>query len=145
MGDFNTVVDMSEVCGASGDISASMDEFKGCLTEIGLITLPMQGNTFTWHNCSADSRSLWKRLDRMLVNDRWLELWLGTHYVSLNPRTSDHAPLVLKGELQNPPVMLFWFDNYLACSPNFIPLVHSIWHNQVVGTSKYSVTRNWRH
>ncbi|KAL0287157.1 UNVERIFIED_CONTAM: hypothetical protein Scaly_2774900 [Sesamum calycinum] len=126
MGDFNTVVDMSEVCGASGDISASMDEFKGCLTEIGLITLSMQGNTLTWHNCSPDSRSLWKRLDRILVNDRWLELWPGTHYVSLNPRTSDHSHLVLKGGLQNQPVMLFQFDNYLACSPNFIPLVHSI-------------------
>ncbi|KAL0333994.1 UNVERIFIED_CONTAM: hypothetical protein Sangu_1555600 [Sesamum angustifolium] len=68
MGDFNTVVDTSEVCGVSGDIRAAMDEFKGFLTETGLITLPMQGNTFTWHNCSTDSRSLWKRLDRMLVN-----------------------------------------------------------------------------
>ncbi|KAK4392794.1 hypothetical protein Sango_2057200 [Sesamum angolense] len=77
----------------------------------------------------------------MLVNDRWLELWLGTHYVSLNPRTSDHSPLVLKGELRSPPVMLFRFDNYLASSPSFIPMVHSIWHNQVVGTSMYSVTR----
>ncbi|KAK4394431.1 hypothetical protein Sango_1597400 [Sesamum angolense] len=141
MGSFNTVVDMSEICGASGDISASMDEFKGCLTETGLITLPMQGNTFTWHNCSTDSRSLWKRLDRMLVNDRWLELWPGTHYVSLNPRTLDHSHLVLKGELQNPPVILFRLDNYLASSPNFIPMVHSILRNQVVGTSMYSVTR----
>ncbi|KAL0281941.1 UNVERIFIED_CONTAM: hypothetical protein Sangu_2980800 [Sesamum angustifolium] len=132
---------MSEVCGASGDISASMDEFNGCLTETGLITLPMQGNTFTWHNCSTDSRSLWRRLDRMLGNDRWLELCPGTHYVSLNPRTSDHSPLVLKGELQNPSVMLFWFDNYLASSPNFIPVVHSIWRNQVVGTSMNSVMR----
>ncbi|KAL0355413.1 UNVERIFIED_CONTAM: hypothetical protein Sradi_3988200 [Sesamum radiatum] len=70
MGDFNTIVDMSEVCGASGDIGAAMDEFKGCLTETGFIILPIQGNTFTWHNCNTDSRSLWKRLDRMLVNDR---------------------------------------------------------------------------
>ncbi|KAL0458632.1 UNVERIFIED_CONTAM: hypothetical protein Slati_0490400 [Sesamum latifolium] len=37
--------------------------------------------------------------------------------------------------------MLFRFDNYLASSPNFIPVVHSIWRNQVVGTSMYSVTR----
>ncbi|KAK4404536.1 hypothetical protein Sango_0822200 [Sesamum angolense] len=141
MGGFNTIVDMSEVCGASRDNSAAMDEFKGCLTETGLITLPMKGNTFTWHNYSTDSRSLWKRLDRMLVNKRWLELWPGRYYVSLNPRALNHSPLVLKGELQNPPIMLFRFDNYLASSLNFIPVVHSIWRNQVVGTSMYSVTR----
>ncbi|KAL0383225.1 UNVERIFIED_CONTAM: hypothetical protein Scaly_0609800 [Sesamum calycinum] len=77
----------------------------------------------------------------MLVNKRWLELWPGRYYVSLNPKTSNHSPLVLKGELQNPLVMLFRFDNYLASSLNFIPVVHSIWPNQVVGTSMYSVTR----
>ncbi|KAL0329032.1 UNVERIFIED_CONTAM: hypothetical protein Sradi_4889900, partial [Sesamum radiatum] len=74
------------------------------------------GNTFTWHNYSTDSQSLWKRLDRMLVNNKWLELWLGTQYVSANSRTSDHLPLVLKGELQNPPVMLsrHWASRILS-------------------------------
>ncbi|KAL0445466.1 UNVERIFIED_CONTAM: hypothetical protein Slati_1674500 [Sesamum latifolium] len=66
-GDFNTVVDISEVCGQSGDISVAAEEFQGCLRDTGLISLPMQGEWFTWHNCSRDSRSLWKRLDRFLV------------------------------------------------------------------------------
>ncbi|KAL0293831.1 UNVERIFIED_CONTAM: Retrovirus-related Pol polyprotein from type-2 retrotransposable element R2DM [Sesamum radiatum] len=34
----------------------------------------------------------WKRLDRLLVNDRWLESWPDTTYVSLSARTSDHSP-----------------------------------------------------
>ncbi|KAL2248389.1 UNVERIFIED_CONTAM: hypothetical protein Sindi_2691200 [Sesamum indicum] len=48
MGDFNAVLDMSEVCGASGDIRQAMEEFQACVMEMGLITLPMQGETFTW-------------------------------------------------------------------------------------------------
>ncbi|KAL0439717.1 UNVERIFIED_CONTAM: hypothetical protein Slati_2454700 [Sesamum latifolium] len=64
--DFNTVLDDSEVCGHSGDIRAAAEEFQGCLQDTGLITLPMQGEWFSWHNCSRDSRSLWKRLDRLL-------------------------------------------------------------------------------
>ncbi|KAL0449136.1 UNVERIFIED_CONTAM: hypothetical protein Slati_1470000 [Sesamum latifolium] len=44
------------------------------------------GSLFTWHNCSEDSRSLWKRLDRKLVNDRWLSQWPNTIYHSLPPR-----------------------------------------------------------
>ncbi|KAL0394590.1 UNVERIFIED_CONTAM: hypothetical protein Slati_4425200 [Sesamum latifolium] len=69
--EFNTVLDMSEVCGASGE-------------------------WFTWHNCSSDNRSLWKRLDQLLVNDRWLDCWPNSCYASLNARTSDHSPFVLR-------------------------------------------------
>ncbi|KAL0439176.1 UNVERIFIED_CONTAM: hypothetical protein Slati_2400600 [Sesamum latifolium] len=60
LGDFNTVADMSEVCGALGDI---------------------------------------RRPDWMLVNDWWLNLWPEAYYISLMPSTSDHSPLVLKGNL----------------------------------------------
>ncbi|KAL0368462.1 UNVERIFIED_CONTAM: hypothetical protein Scaly_1065100 [Sesamum calycinum] len=58
-----------------------------------------EGALFTWHNCSDTSRSLWKRLDRMLVNDRWLDRWPFAFYVSLTPRTSNHSPLIFKGNL----------------------------------------------
>ncbi|KAL0433130.1 UNVERIFIED_CONTAM: hypothetical protein Slati_2647300 [Sesamum latifolium] len=141
MGDFNMVVDLSEVCGISGDIHVVMEEFQECLSQIGLLTLPMQGDLYTWHNYSSSPRSLWKRLDRMLVNDRWLDRWPEASYSSLNPRTSDHSPLVLKGDLHRTPVRFFRFDNYLAASPDFIPTVQSIWRHHVVGTAMYSVTR----
>ncbi|KAL0284147.1 UNVERIFIED_CONTAM: hypothetical protein Sradi_7207900 [Sesamum radiatum] len=74
-GDFNAGLDMSEVSGASGDIRVAMHEFNDCIMQTGLISLPMQGERFSWHNCSTDGRSLWKRLDRMFVNDAWLERW----------------------------------------------------------------------
>ncbi|KAL0354288.1 UNVERIFIED_CONTAM: hypothetical protein Sangu_1010100 [Sesamum angustifolium] len=45
LGDFNTVVDMSEVCGHSGDIRVAMEEFRSCIVNTSLITLPMQGCT----------------------------------------------------------------------------------------------------
>ncbi|KAK4381151.1 hypothetical protein Sango_2996400 [Sesamum angolense] len=95
-GDFNAVLDMSEVSGASGDIRVAMHEFNDCIIQTGLISLPMQGERFSWHNCSTDGRSLWKRLDRMFVNDAWLERWPNLFYTCLKPRTSDHSPLVLK-------------------------------------------------
>ncbi|KAL0293796.1 UNVERIFIED_CONTAM: hypothetical protein Scaly_3135000 [Sesamum calycinum] len=97
-GDFNTVVDMSEVCGASADIHLAMNEFRDCILGTGLIHLPVQGELFSWHNCSEGERSLWKRLDRLLVNDAWLRLWPNSHYQCLNARTSDHSPLVLRGD-----------------------------------------------
>ncbi|KAL0420571.1 UNVERIFIED_CONTAM: hypothetical protein Slati_3080000 [Sesamum latifolium] len=98
-GDFNTVLDSSEVCGQSGDIRSAAEDFQACLHDTGLINLPMQGEWFTWHNYSSDTRSLWKKLDRILVNDSWLGTWPNSFYASLNARTSDHSPLVLGGNV----------------------------------------------
>ncbi|KAL0439850.1 UNVERIFIED_CONTAM: hypothetical protein Slati_2468000 [Sesamum latifolium] len=101
----------------------------------------MQGEWFTWHNCSRDSRSLWKRLDRLLVNDWWLERWPNTFYASLNARTSDHSPLVLRGDTPGQSISMFRFDNYLALSTEFIPSVRRIWQHRIVGTTMFAVTR----
>ncbi|KAL0294576.1 UNVERIFIED_CONTAM: hypothetical protein Sradi_6880300 [Sesamum radiatum] len=140
-GDFNVVLDASEVCGQSGDIRAAAEEFQSCLQDTGLITLPMQGERFTWHNCSRDSRSLWKRLGRLLVNDRWLASWPYTSYVCLNARTFDHSPLVLRGDNNGRTVGMFRFDNYLARSTEFRPSVWRIWQHRIMGTAMYAVTR----
>ncbi|KAK4384722.1 hypothetical protein Sango_3032400 [Sesamum angolense] len=37
----------------------------------------------------------------MFVNDAWLERWPNLFYTCLTPRTSDHSPLVLKGDSQD--------------------------------------------
>ncbi|KAK4384323.1 hypothetical protein Sango_3072300 [Sesamum angolense] len=126
------VLDMSEVSGASGDIRVAMHDFNDCISQTGLISLPMQGERFSWHNCSMDGRSLWKRLDRMFVNDAWLEQWPNLFYTCLTPRTSDHSPLVLKGDSRDVQVSMFWFDNYLALSPGFLASVHNIWQHPVI-------------
>ncbi|KAL2226586.1 UNVERIFIED_CONTAM: hypothetical protein Sindi_2017300 [Sesamum indicum] len=42
-GDFNVIRDLSEVCGASGDIRLAMEEFNNCIQNAGLLPLPMQG------------------------------------------------------------------------------------------------------
>ncbi|KAL0293375.1 UNVERIFIED_CONTAM: hypothetical protein Sangu_3239200 [Sesamum angustifolium] len=64
-GDFNAVLDMSEVSGASGAIRVAMHEFNDCIIQTGLISLPMQGERFSWHNCSTGWKgAFWKRLDR---------------------------------------------------------------------------------
>ncbi|KAL0281999.1 UNVERIFIED_CONTAM: hypothetical protein Sradi_7275100 [Sesamum radiatum] len=94
-----------------------------------------------WHNCSRDARSLWKRLDRLLVNDSWMERWPDTTYVSLSARTSDHSPLVLRGDTSTRSTGMFRFDNYLARTTEFIPSVCSIWRHHIVGSAMYAITR----
>ncbi|KAL0455349.1 UNVERIFIED_CONTAM: hypothetical protein Slati_0874100 [Sesamum latifolium] len=143
-GDFNTVLDMSEVCGSSVDIHVQMNEFRDCIHETGLIQLPMQGELFTWHNCSEGDRSLWKRLDRLLVNDAWLRQWPNSCYQSLNARTSDHSPLLIRGDDSTIHSSMFRFDNYIALSSEFLPSVQNVWQHRIEGTTMYAVTRKLR-
>ncbi|KAL2247303.1 UNVERIFIED_CONTAM: hypothetical protein Sindi_2582600 [Sesamum indicum] len=99
-GDFNVVRDLSEVCGTSGDIRIAMEEFNVAIQNTRLLPLPMQEEWYTWHNHSATPRNLWKRLDRMLINDRWIARFPNTFYSVLTPRTSDHSPMVLYEDRQ---------------------------------------------
>ncbi|KAL0455549.1 UNVERIFIED_CONTAM: LINE-1 reverse transcriptase [Sesamum latifolium] len=141
LGDFNIILDLSEVCGTSGDITVAMDDFNSCLLDTGLLSIPMHGAIFTWHNCNEGPCSLWKRLDRMLANDRWLALWPNTICLSSTPRTSDHSLQVLAGYTNRRGGGMFRFDNFIARSPGFLELVDGIWRHNIHGTLMYSVTR----
>ncbi|KAK4384657.1 hypothetical protein Sango_3039200 [Sesamum angolense] len=139
LGDFNAVMDDSEVCGQAADTSASMVEFRSCIRDTSLVPLPFTGCPYTWHNCSEGPRSLWKRLDRVLVNGAWLDVWPGSSYVSALPSTSDHSPLILTGMDRITDHAIFRFDNYLAQLPGFLDSVHNIWKHRIIGTAMYDV------
>ncbi|KAL0292602.1 UNVERIFIED_CONTAM: hypothetical protein Sangu_3252600, partial [Sesamum angustifolium] len=137
LGDFNAVMDDSEVYGRAADTSASMTEFRICIRDSGLVQLPFTGCPFTWHNCSDGPRSLWKRLDRMLANTNWMDAWPSSSYISALPSTSDHSPLILTGMNRGEEHVVFRFDNYLAHLPDFLNSVEEIWKHRIAGTAMY--------
>ncbi|KAL0289987.1 UNVERIFIED_CONTAM: Retrovirus-related Pol polyprotein from type-2 retrotransposable element R2DM [Sesamum radiatum] len=98
LGDFNAIVDPSESCGRVVEPNSAMAEFSDFITDAALVHLPFQGCPYTWHNCSEGIRSLWRRLDRVLVNEVWLLKWPRTSYLSALPSTSDHSPIVLRSD-----------------------------------------------
>ncbi|KAL0434990.1 UNVERIFIED_CONTAM: hypothetical protein Sradi_0206900 [Sesamum radiatum] len=60
----------------------------------------MRSPLFSWHNKSEGRGSIWKRLDRVVTNDIWLEKWPSQYYLCTTPRTSDHSPVILYSEVQ---------------------------------------------
>ncbi|KAL0287129.1 UNVERIFIED_CONTAM: hypothetical protein Sradi_7130300 [Sesamum radiatum] len=118
-----------------------MAEFRAFILAAALVHLLFTGCPCTWHNCSEWSRSLWRRLDRVLVNDTWLDVWPHSSYLSALPQTSDHSPLVLLGAERRIDRGVFKFDNYLVTQPSFIPSVQQVWNHRIVGTKMYEVTR----
>ncbi|KAL0298166.1 UNVERIFIED_CONTAM: hypothetical protein Sangu_3157300 [Sesamum angustifolium] len=114
--DHNERLNNCEVCGRAG---AAMLEFRNCIRDTDLVQLPATGCQYTWHNCSEGLRSLWKRLDRMLVNTAWLDLAEFLIYL----RIAEHIgslPLILSGVNRNDELAPFRFDNYLTHLPDFL-------------------------
>ncbi|KAL0284903.1 UNVERIFIED_CONTAM: hypothetical protein Sangu_2802300 [Sesamum angustifolium] len=141
LGDFNAILDPSEACGRAADTTASMTDFRNCILETGLIHIPFTGCPFTWHNCSEGIRSLWKRLDRILVNAAWLEAWPNSAYICALPSTSDHSPLILNVANGGNTHSVFRFDNFLAKQSGFLESVSSTWRHNISGTAMYGVVR----
>ncbi|KAL0302324.1 UNVERIFIED_CONTAM: hypothetical protein Scaly_3036500 [Sesamum calycinum] len=139
LGDFNAIIDASEACGRAADTTASMNDFRNCIQETGLIHIPFTGCRFTWHNCSEGIRSLWKRLDRILVNAAWLDAWPNSSYICTLPSTSDHSPPILNVASGGNTHSLFRFDNFLAKQSGFLESVSNKWRHKVPGTAMYGV------
>ncbi|KAL0445013.1 UNVERIFIED_CONTAM: hypothetical protein Slati_2224000 [Sesamum latifolium] len=120
LGDFNVVLDRSEVSGAAVFQEDASGEFHQCLMQVGLTTLPLKGASLSWHNIRDGEASIWKRLDRVVANDVWFERWPSQYYLSTTPRTSDHSPVILCSADQRLHSRgMFRFDNWMTLTPHF--------------------------
>lgn len=68
-----------------------MRDFRDCLLETDLSDLNFRGLTFTWWNKQKRS-PIAKKLDRVLVNDKWSVNHASDCAIFGAPEFSDHAP-----------------------------------------------------
>ncbi|XP_070040660.1 uncharacterized protein [Nicotiana tomentosiformis] len=54
------------------------------------------GSKFTWCNNRNLRKRIWKRLDRVFVNDKWTQKFQNTTVKHLVRTRSDHMPLLMK-------------------------------------------------
>ena len=74
--DFNEIVQADEKLGWLDRDARQMEVFKECLTDCGLIDLGFVGQRFTWCNGRIGEQCTLVRLDRIVVNEDWLKMFL---------------------------------------------------------------------
>lgn len=92
--DFNTIASLDEYVGCAVQDLCSIDDFTSFTTACALTDLPVSGGLYTWTGVRPGER-VWKRLDRMLVNEHWISLFSSSLVQHLNRASSDHSPLLL--------------------------------------------------
>ncbi|CAN1272874.1 Transposon TX1 uncharacterized 149 kDa protein [Linum perenne] len=93
-----------------------------------LIDIGFTGPEFTWSNRHQDASVIDERLDRFLLNDQWLELFPDSSVVHLDPRYSDHSPILLRTQPPSPnSKKLFRFDCRWVDNPEVSNLISNSW------------------
>ena len=69
-GDFNVILDADEKRGGRPFNPAKATEFGQFISDVNLMDIGFSGARFTWCNNRHGGARIWKRLDRVLVNER---------------------------------------------------------------------------
>ncbi|XP_016469275.1 uncharacterized protein LOC107791689 [Nicotiana tabacum] len=127
-GDFNEVTRASEKFGGRHLNNKHVDQFLNCLNYCNLVDLGFKGSRFTWSNNRSNSATILERLDMVVANYGWINLFPNTLVRHLPRSHSDHCPLLL-----TPPTAItnkpFHFESIWTSHPGFHHPFSHVWHD----------------
>ncbi|XP_074266271.1 uncharacterized protein LOC141588743 [Silene latifolia] len=127
IGDFNEITDPCEKFGGNGIKWNRVNLYKTSMDSCNLFDLGFSGPKFTWTNKRRQNPIL-ERLDRVWVNQTWLDHFPNSHNVHLTRLSSDHCPILLCPTLPNrAPIRAFKFESFWVSDHSFLPIVASSW------------------
>ncbi|XP_024963366.1 uncharacterized protein LOC112503583 [Cynara cardunculus var. scolymus] len=128
MGDFISMLFPHDELGGSSRRNSDMEEFHHCLEAVELFDISYQGCQYTWIQKPSGERGILRKLDRILGNLAFIDIFEDAS-VFFEPRgISDHSPGILTikvgRRLRN---RGFKFDNFLTSHEDFLSSVVGVW------------------
>ncbi|KAJ0871216.1 putative RNA-directed DNA polymerase [Helianthus annuus] len=142
MGDFNSVLHVDDSLNGPSTSSIGMREFHDCVQHTELVDIMGHGLHYTWNQKPKKGIGLLKKIDRVMGNLKFIEMFPEA-FVRYHPfRISDHTPCILN--MSNSVTMRqkpFKFANFLTSKPDFRDFVEQVWSQRVEGFTMFSVTK----
>lgn len=109
--------------------------------EVGaLVDIGCSGPRLTWCNNRRPRKRIWKRLDRIFINDNWAQMYNHNMVKHLTRTGSDHRPLLLKCyNDQNHHIKYFRFLNFWVKQPDFMEVVQQVWNTTIEGNHMWKL------
>ncbi|CAN1315043.1 Transposon TX1 uncharacterized 149 kDa protein [Linum perenne] len=127
-GDFNCMLSILDKRGGLPLRPPSLSPLLTFSNSLHLIDIGFTGPEFTWSNRHQDSTVIDERLDRFLLNDAWLDQFPESSVTHLDPRYSDHSPILLRTQPPSPvSKKLFRFDCRWVDNPEVTNLISHSW------------------
>lgn len=135
LGDFNTVRLSSERL--VGFDSQAASDLNQCLVDIAQDDLPPKGFWFTWSNKRGGAGDNKSKLDRVISNTVWMDLFPYSEAVFLPAGISDHCLISVAMVQSNGRRKPFNFFNFWLKNPEFGQIFISSWSMPVVGSPMF--------
>nr|GFA05141.1 hypothetical protein [Tanacetum cinerariifolium] len=95
LGDFNSTLFLEDSTSSSSSFNISMREFKECVEEIKVMDVQRSGLQFTWSQKLKGKDGLLNKIDRIMANVDFIDVFVGAHAIFKPYRVLDHSPSVL--------------------------------------------------
>ncbi|KAH0695912.1 hypothetical protein KY289_013394 [Solanum tuberosum] len=95
-GDFNVISIDEEKIGGLHFYPQEYEDFAFCVNSCELFDINFKGSPFTWWNGRDDVECIFKRLDRLMINQFFLGLYGNVELEHLARTWSDHGPMKRK-------------------------------------------------
>ncbi|GKB34518.1 hypothetical protein Tco_0879460 [Tanacetum coccineum] len=130
MGDFNFALNMEDSFLGSSHMESAMCDFKDCVTNIEVFDINSFGFHFTWNQKPKGRGGILKKLNRIMGNIGFVDVFPRAYSLFQPYRISDHSLSVqtilsLSAEKPKP----FKFFNFLAYKESFSEVVSNQWSN----------------
>lgn len=94
--DFNMILNEEEKMGGLPFEQHEAMDFTFCINNCSLMEIKYSGSDYTWWNRRIEKECIFKRLDRVLVNNVFLDSYPSSEVVYLIKDRSGHAPIQLE-------------------------------------------------
>ncbi|KAF9622277.1 hypothetical protein IFM89_031080 [Coptis chinensis] len=94
VGDFNIVSSVTERRGGRSPCITAMNEFNSFIHSNALIDSTTCGFNYSWCNKRWGNKRMLQKIERMLINQKWIEVSAGWRSKILKHKLSDHSPIV---------------------------------------------------
>lgn len=140
LGDFNACINLDEMSGTSTIFNTGMREFREFIGEVGITDLNFSGSLLTWWDKNTRN-PIQKKLDRVLVNAAWQDLFSMSCAKFLPRGLSDHCPAMVFLNLQTERIFKpFQIFQHIINHPDFLECVRNSWNTHVAGDPWYILT-----
>ncbi|XP_074271362.1 uncharacterized protein LOC141595294 [Silene latifolia] len=136
-GDFNSVMAANERIRGARIINADIIPMIQSIQDCQLSDISAQEAFFTWNNKHEYGSKVYSRLDRVLINAKWMDIFSESYDHFLPEGMFDHC----LEEARHNKVSSFNYYNMWSLAPNYNDIVLSGWQQKVQGTLMFRVVQ----
>ncbi|KAM3247774.1 hypothetical protein P3L10_009541 [Capsicum annuum] len=136
--DFNSIMAPGEKRGGVPHVLSESMDFISCMNKYGMKNLGFTENSFTWCNRRRKRKRISKRLDRVLINDAWADVFHLSKVDHHAKTGSDHSLLTFEfGNTMQEATKYFRFLNFWKEHSGYFDLMQDIWSMKVHGNAQW--------